>query len=66
MRFIEIYSGPLNALPLCEAHGSAPTIEGDYVSKANPLRGARGGLMALGLEAFAALLAYYVYSMLRP
>ena len=56
MRFAEIYSGPLPAIPVSKAPASAPPKADDvYESSVAALRGAKGALMALGAEATAAL-----------
>ena len=65
MRFAEIYSGRLSALPRCEAHASTPKPDGVTVSTVVSLRCAKGALMALGLEAAAAVAALCLYGIWR-
>ena len=56
MRFAEIYSGSLPAIPVSKAPASTPQKADDaYVSSAAALRGAKGALMGLGIEAATAL-----------
>lgn len=63
--FEEIYSGPLPRISADEFAGSAPRPSQRYVSKESALRGARGILVALGLEAAAAAVVLGVFWMLR-
>jgi hypothetical protein len=56
MRFAEIYSGPLPAIRESKPPTSTPQKANDaYVSSAAALRGAKGALMGLGIEAATAL-----------
>ena len=62
VRLVEIYSNPVPAIPSSEADGAG----GACASTANALGGARGALMALGLEAFAVAAVLWVYGMFHP
>jgi len=55
MRFAEIYSGSLPAIPESKAPASTPKGHCEYLSNAEALRGAKGALTALGAEAATAL-----------
>lgn len=63
--FEEIYSGPLPRNSADEFAGYAPKAGQRYVSKESALRGARGILVALGLEAAAAAVVFGVVLMFR-
>ena len=56
MGFLEIYSGPLAALPISRRESSAEKT-GVYVSPAASLRCAKGAMMAIGIEMAAAVAA---------
>lgn len=62
MRFAEIYSGRLSALPLGVARAAAPKPGSVTVSTAAGLRCAKGAMMALGLEAAAAVATLCLYA----
>ena len=65
MRFAEIYSGALPEFPACQAPASTRKADPVCVSRAAALRGAKGALIALGLEAAAAAVALCFYGMWR-
>lgn len=64
-RFAEIYSGPLKMLSAGEDLARGQGVDGVYVSHAKALRCAKGALMALGLEAAAAVVALCIYGALQ-
>lgn len=64
LRFAELYSGPLSATAL-DRDVSMINAGRVQVSAAAALRGAKGALMAIGLEAFTIFLVYCFYQMLR-
>ena len=65
MRFAEVYSGPLSAFRACEAPVPPRKAGAVYVSSAAALRGAKGALMAVGLEVVAAIVALCLYGIWR-
>jgi hypothetical protein len=58
MRFVELYSGRLPAPQPLDAPARIKKFSRLRVSSRTALGAARGGLMALGIEAAAALLLY--------
>jgi hypothetical protein len=65
MGFLQIYSGPLAAMPLSGAHASSSKADGASISTAANLACAKGALMALIIEMAAAFTAFGLYGMLR-
>ncbi|MGO8757933.1 MAG: hypothetical protein ACLQG3_07400 [Terracidiphilus sp.] len=65
LRVVGIYAGWLPELPLSETEISTPKVPGARISVASGLGCARGAMMALGIEAAAAVTAICLYGMLR-
>lgn len=75
MRFTEIYSGPLPAIPrehdpVADAkadstHESSTRVSSTHESRASALGCAKGILVAIGLEAVVGIVAICVYELFR-
>ncbi len=63
--FTQIYSGPLLPPSLCVVPALPKLADGLKISRTEALSGAKGALVALGLEGVAALIFFGIWQLLR-